>query len=144
MGDNDLILLVKFKGDEEWERETNLSEMGEIEQPDWHKIWPVPSLPTLTSPPEGRSYKHENIHKLSTDSENDDNKHKKKKSDNDNDDTEEANNDNDKEDKHDENFEKDFTAAESVSVAKMASIFNIKPKKDTTKKDTKTRTPSAK
>merc|ERR1712121_234716 len=48
--DNDLILLVKVKGDDEWEREHNLSEMGEIEQPEWHKIWPAPSLPTLTRP----------------------------------------------------------------------------------------------
>ena len=122
----------------------NLSEMGEIEQPEWHKIWPVPSLPTLTSPPKGRSYKHKNIHKLSTDSENDDNDHKKKKSDNDNRDKEEANNDNDKEDKHNENFDKDFAAADSLSLAKMASIFNINTKKDTTKKDTRKKTPSAK
>ena len=28
LGDNDLILLVKHKGDEEWERETNLSEVA--------------------------------------------------------------------------------------------------------------------
>ena len=140
MGENDLILLVKVKGEDEWEREPNLSEMGEIEQPEWHKIWPVPSLPTLTSPPKGRSYKHKNIHKLSTDSENDDNDPKKKKHDNDNDDKEETTNDNDKEEKQTENYEKDIATAESISVAKMASIFNINTKKDTNKKDPKRKT----
>merc|ERR1712240_210753 len=118
--------------------------MGEIEQPEWHKIWPVPSLLTLTSPPKGRSYKHKNVHKLSTDSENDNNDPKKKKPDNDNEDKEEANTNNDKEEKHNENYDKDLAAADSVSVAKMASIFNINTKKDNSKKDSKKKTSTAK
>ena len=139
MGDNDLILLVKFKGDDEWEREHNLSEMGEIEHPEWHKIWPVPSLPTLTSPPKGRSYKHKNIHKLSTDSENAENDPKKKKPDNDKEDKEDTDNDKEKEEKDMENYEKDIAVADSVSVAKMASIFSKNTKKDSTKNYSKRR-----
>ena len=144
LGDNDLILLVKIKGDDEWEREYNLSEMGEIEQPEWHKIWPVPSLPTLTSPPKGRSYKHKNIHKLSTDSENAENDPKKKKPDNDKDDKEDTEKDKDKEEKDMEKYEKDMAVADSVSVARMASIFSKNTKKDSTKKDSKKKNSSGK
>ena len=133
-----------MKGDDEWEREYNLCEMGSIEEPEWHKIWPVPSLPTLSSPPKGRSYKHKNIHKLSTDSENAENDPKKKKHDNEKDDKDDSAINKDKEDKEMEKYEKDMAAAESVSVAKMASIFSKNTKKDSTKKESKKKNSSEK
>ena len=79
LGDDDLILLVKMKGETEWEVEQNLEEMGKISPPDWHRVWPVPALPTLTSPPKGRLYKHKNVHNLSSDSEMGDSENKKQK-----------------------------------------------------------------
>ena len=40
LGEEDLILMVKFKGDKDWEIEPQLSKMGDISDPEWHKIWP--------------------------------------------------------------------------------------------------------
>ena len=79
LGDEDLILLVKIKGDLAWQQEPNLQEMGPVASPEWHRIWPVPDLPRLTSPPKGRTYNHKNVQNLSTDSENGENYHKKQK-----------------------------------------------------------------
>ena len=98
--------MVKIEGEEKWEVESNLGEMGPIEPPEWHRIWPVPDLPILTSPPKGRCYNYKNVHNLLTDSENGENNPKKQKE-------------------------------ETVLVAKMASIFNNKPKKTQLKKESR-------
>ena len=42
LGEDDLILLVKHKGDRDWEVEPNMSILGPIREPEWHKLWPAP------------------------------------------------------------------------------------------------------
>ena len=42
--------------------------MGDISEPEWHKMWPNIDVPDLTSPPKGRKYHSKNVHYLSTDS----------------------------------------------------------------------------
>ena len=38
IGEEDLLLLVKMKGDKEWEVKDNLEAMGPISSPQWHKL----------------------------------------------------------------------------------------------------------
>ena len=47
LGEDDLILLVKHKGDRDWEVEPNMFILGPIREPEWHKLWPAPSVPDL-------------------------------------------------------------------------------------------------
>ena len=53
VGNENLIILVKNKGDKEWELEPNLEAMGDIAEPQWHKVWPAVYIPELTSPSKG-------------------------------------------------------------------------------------------
>ena len=73
--------MVKFKGDKEWEIEPQLTKMGDISAPEWHKIWPNIEIPDVTSPPKGRKYHTKNVHNLSTDSESSQHTPKKHKKD---------------------------------------------------------------
>ena len=63
-----MTLVVKYKGDKEWEHESDLTSLGPINEPEWHKLWSMPSVPDLTSPPKGRQYRHKNVHNMSDDS----------------------------------------------------------------------------
>ena len=42
--------------------------MGDISDPEWHKMWPNIEVPDITSPPKGRKYHTKHVHNLSTDS----------------------------------------------------------------------------
>ena len=106
IGEEDLLLLVKSKGDQEWFQEENLEKFGPIPQPQWHKSWPTQPIPDLTSPPKGHQYKFKNVHNISSDSENMEQDHKKQK-------TEQGGS---------------SSRNESTKVTKVASIFNSKSK----------------
>ena len=48
--------------------EPQLTKMGNISEPEWHKTWPNIDVPDIRSPPKGRKYHTKNVHNLSTDS----------------------------------------------------------------------------
>ena len=75
----DLLLLVKYKGDSDWQLEPNLNILGDITSPEWHRLWPLLNVPDLTSPPKGHQYPTKNIHSLSSDSETEDAETKRQK-----------------------------------------------------------------
>ena len=52
-------------------------------EPEWHKLWPAPIVPDLSSPPKGRNYRTKSTHRLSDSSSDENNakKHKMDKSD---------------------------------------------------------------
>ena len=74
------MLLTKIKGEKDWKQNDNLECMGTISQPQWHKLWPAPKLPELTSPPQGRNYTHkkDKLHNISSDSDSSSQDHNKK------------------------------------------------------------------
>ena len=57
VGNEDLTLLVKSKGDKDWEIEPDLEAIGSISEPEWHKIWPSIYIPEITSPPKGQVFR---------------------------------------------------------------------------------------
>ena len=81
LGEQDLLLLVKYKCETKLEVEPNLESFGAISPPEWHKLWPSIVVPNLTSPPKGCQYftKKSNKHNLSTGSEASDSEVKKLK-----------------------------------------------------------------
>ena len=71
---------MKLKGDKEWTQKDNLECLGTISPPQWHKLWPAPKVPELTSPPQGRNYTHkkDKLHNISLDSDSSTQDHTKK------------------------------------------------------------------
>ena len=66
MGEKDLILLVKIKGDKEWELEEDIHAFGKLPSIEWFRNWPSREMPEITSPPKGRNTKAaKNVHDLS-------------------------------------------------------------------------------
>ena len=57
VGDNDLILLTKDHEDKDWTEQKDLKCYGEIPDPEWFKLWPLKSMPIITSPAKGRQQK---------------------------------------------------------------------------------------
>ena len=49
--------------------EEDLNCKDPISKPEWHKMWPLPPLLEITSPPKGRSIPSKNTHNLSHSSE---------------------------------------------------------------------------
>ena len=68
IGEEDLILYTKNIG-EDWKL-TDIHSYGLISPPEWHKTWPRPQLPQMTSPPTGR-YPSKKRHRVSGSSTND-------------------------------------------------------------------------
>ena len=66
LGEENLVLLVKMKGEKDWEVEPELDKMGNLPEPEWFKNWPNLEVPDITSPPKGRSYSIKNVHSLSS------------------------------------------------------------------------------
>ena len=56
IGDEDLILYTKKRGDKEWNTMEGIESMGPISPPEWHRLWPTQRLPEITSPQQGRHY----------------------------------------------------------------------------------------
>ena len=142
LGEDDLILLVKHKGDRDWEVEPNMSILGPIREPEWHRLWPAPNVPDLSSLPKGRNYGIKETHKLSDSSsdESDAKKHKLDKSDQS--DKSEKSDKSDKplspeksktgkvqqKSKSEKVLQSSSKQSENSSVLRMASIFNTQKK----------------
>ena len=57
LGKSDLILLVKDREEKDWREQKDLQCFGQIPDPEWFKIWPLKSMPLVTSPAKGRQQK---------------------------------------------------------------------------------------
>ena len=81
IGEEDLILLTKTKGDKNWTQQNDLEIYGQIALPHWHSLWPTKKIQVTSSPPQGRNYnnKQDKVHNISTDSETSSQDNKKQK-----------------------------------------------------------------
>ena len=69
LGKRDLVLKTKIKDSTDWVVQDDLNVFGDISDIDLNVMWPVADVKQITSPPKGRNRK--NVHKLSSNSEND-------------------------------------------------------------------------
>ena len=69
LGKRDLVLKTKIKDSTDWVVQDDLNVFGDISDIDLNVLWPVAEVKQITSPPKGRNRK--NVHKLSSNSEND-------------------------------------------------------------------------
>ena len=56
LGEEDLVLATRPPGST-W-KNTELTALGPISPPEWHKVWPRQETPIFTSPPKGRYVSH--------------------------------------------------------------------------------------
>ena len=55
LSEDNLILLVKNKGDSEWEVESNMTLLGPLSESEWQKLWPIKNVLDFSSPPKGQN-----------------------------------------------------------------------------------------
>ena len=67
LGDKDLILLTKDRDEKDWSQQKDIEIYGQLPDPEWFKLWPLKSMPIITSPAKGRPPK-KNVHNISRDS----------------------------------------------------------------------------